>query len=254
MIDDLRLRQICLVAPSLPPAVRIFEEVFGLEVCYRDPNVARYGLENALFPIGTTFLEIVAPIVDDTAAARFLDRSGGRGAYIVIFDCADPGARAARAEHLGVRIASTHRHHGFHGFQLHPKDCRAAMLELDHTVGGENPMGPYGPAGGSGWSASIRTDVTRRIVRLLAESPTPDDLARHWASILEMPLAGRRLATAPVDIVVAESARGNREAVTRLVLEVVEARRVLEAARHRGLEVNGGSVKVCGVEMALVEG
>src|SRR5262245_41695312 len=145
MEDDLQLRQLCLAAPKLAPAVRAFEEVFGLEVCYRDPNVARYGLENALLPIGTTFLEIVAPVVPDTAAARFLERSGGRGAYMVIFDCTDPDGRSARAESLGARIASRHQHGGFHGFQLHPKDCRAAMLELDHTVGAENPMGAYGP-------------------------------------------------------------------------------------------------------------
>src|SRR5215510_12072014 len=135
MADYLRLRQICLVAPALPPAVRCFEQVFGLAVCFRDPNVAQYGLENVLFPIGASFLEIVAPIRPGTAAGRFLERSEGRGAYMVIFDCSDPDRRAAHAQSLGVRIASTHTYEGFRGFQLHPRDCRAAMLELDCTDG-----------------------------------------------------------------------------------------------------------------------
>ena len=155
MADYLRLRQICLVAPALAPAVGFFEQVLGLAVCYRDPNVAGYGLENALFPIGASFLEIVAPTRPDTAAGRFLERSGGRGAYMVIFDCSDPDRRAAHARSLGIRIASTHTHEGFHGFQLHPKDCRAAMLELDRTDGGEDPMAAYGPAGGTGWPAYV---------------------------------------------------------------------------------------------------
>src|SRR5689334_16646079 len=133
MAGYLRLRQICLVAPALAPAVRAVEQVLGLAVCYRDPNVAFYGLENALLPIGTRFLEIVAPIRPDTAAGRFLERSGGRGAYMVIFDCSDPDRRAARAQSLGVRIASTYRHGELHGMQLHPKDCRAAMIEFNHT-------------------------------------------------------------------------------------------------------------------------
>lgn len=84
MAEYLRLRQICLAAATLEPAVRAIEQVLGLAVCYRDPNVARFGLENAVFPIGTSFLEVVAPTRPDTAAGRFLERSAGRGAYMVI--------------------------------------------------------------------------------------------------------------------------------------------------------------------------
>jgi hypothetical protein len=54
MADYLRLRQVCLVAPELAPATRCFEQVFGLAVCYRDPNVAAYGLVNAVFPLGAS--------------------------------------------------------------------------------------------------------------------------------------------------------------------------------------------------------
>ena len=53
MADYLRLRQICLAAPRLAPVVADLEEIFGIRVCYRDINVAKYGLENALFMIGT---------------------------------------------------------------------------------------------------------------------------------------------------------------------------------------------------------
>ncbi len=55
----LRLRQICLVAADLARQTELIRSLFGLEVCYRDPNVARYGLENVLFPVGTDFIEIV---------------------------------------------------------------------------------------------------------------------------------------------------------------------------------------------------
>ena len=68
----LRLRQLCLVAPALEPVAGDFSEVFGPKVCYRDPNVARYGLQNVLFPVGDSFIEIVAPLRAGTAAGRFL--------------------------------------------------------------------------------------------------------------------------------------------------------------------------------------
>ena len=43
----LRLRQIALVASELEPIVEDLGSVFGLEVCFRDPGVATFGLENA---------------------------------------------------------------------------------------------------------------------------------------------------------------------------------------------------------------
>ncbi len=46
----LRLRQIALVAEKLEPVVDDLRSVLGLEVCYRDPGVERFGLENALVP------------------------------------------------------------------------------------------------------------------------------------------------------------------------------------------------------------
>ncbi|HAO43782.1 MAG TPA: hypothetical protein DCR53_25045, partial [Afipia sp.] len=77
MTDVTRLRQICLVAPHLEPVVGDIAAIMGLTVCYRDPNVARYGLENALLPVGTTLLEVVAPFQGGTAAGRFIDKTGG---------------------------------------------------------------------------------------------------------------------------------------------------------------------------------
>src|SRR5215218_8177474 len=104
-MDYLRLRQVCVVAPELEPAVDAVRHVFGLEVCHRDPGVAKYGLENALFVFGDAFLEIVAPTREQTAAGRFLERSGGRGGYMAIFDCSDPLRRRERAQAMGVRVA-----------------------------------------------------------------------------------------------------------------------------------------------------
>jgi hypothetical protein len=251
MAEYLRLRQICLAAAALEPAVRAIEQVLGLAVCYRDPNVARFGLENAVFPIGTSFLEVVAPTQPDTAAGRFLERSAGRGAYMVIFDCNDPERRAARAEVLGVRTATVFEHDGFRGFQLHPKDCRAAMLELDHTDGGDDPMAAYGPAGGTGWTHAIRSDVTRRLSRIRVASPRPEDLAGHWARIFELPALGLRIATQPTNIEMIEALPEAREAVTELVLDVVDPDRVRAAARSHGLPFEDDMPVLCGVRLDL---
>ena len=143
----LRLRQICLVAPQLAPVAEAIESILGLPVCHRDPAVGKYGLENALFVCGHQFLEVVAPTRDGTTAGRYLQRSGGRGGYMAIFDTHDPERRRAHAEALGIRIAHVMDYPAFFGIQLHPADCRATMLEFDRSEGNEQLDGAYWPAG-----------------------------------------------------------------------------------------------------------
>jgi hypothetical protein len=93
----MRLRQICLVAPQLEPVTSAIAEIMGLAVCYRDANVAKYGLENALLPVDAILLEVVAPFTEGTAAGRFITRTGGRGGYMAIFCCNDPDERGKNA-------------------------------------------------------------------------------------------------------------------------------------------------------------
>ncbi len=78
----LRLRQIALVAERLNPIEELFAQLLDLRACFRDPGVARFGLENALFAVGNQFIEVVAPIEENTAASRYLDRRGGDGGYM----------------------------------------------------------------------------------------------------------------------------------------------------------------------------
>ncbi len=51
----LRLRQICLVAEKLAPVEEALCEILGVKVCFRDARVAKFGLENGLYPIGNQF-------------------------------------------------------------------------------------------------------------------------------------------------------------------------------------------------------
>ena len=183
----LRLRQVCLVAADLAREAARIKSALGLEECYRDPNVAKYGLENVLFPVGTSFIEIVSPTRPGTAAGRFLERHGGRYGYMVILDCHDPARWQARAESLSVRVANVIRHDNYFGVQLHPKDTGAAMIEFNNTAGGADPMGPYAPAGPD-WQNAVRKDVTRAMTSVEIESPDPARLAARWGAILDRPV------------------------------------------------------------------
>ena len=177
MAGYLRLRQICLVAPHLEPVISDIAAIMGLNVCYRDGNVAKYGLENALLPVDTILLEVVAPTQPGTAAGRFLDKTGGRGGYMAIFCCDDPDARGRHANGIGVRTANVITHAPYHGVQLHPRDCRAAFIEFNHTEGSDDVLGPYPPAGPD-WQKSIRKDVTQALTEVEMQSPDPQGAGR----------------------------------------------------------------------------
>jgi hypothetical protein len=184
----LRLRQICLVAADLDLASAQIEKALGVVACHRDANVAKYGLENVLYPVGSSFVEIVSPTRPGTAAGRFLERHGGRNGYMLILDCDDPEHRRRHAESLGIRVAHVIRHENYLGVQLHPKDTGAAMIEFNHTLGGEDPMGPYAPAGPS-WQHAVRADRVRGLRAVEIECAEPAALAARWSKLFDRPLA-----------------------------------------------------------------
>jgi len=253
MTDALRLRQICLVAPNLEPVASDIAAIMGLQICYRDAHVAKYGLENALLPVDTIMLEVVAPTQPGTAAGRFIDKSGGRGGYMAIFSCPDPDARGRAAEAIGVRIANVIDHAPYHGVQLHPRDCRAAFIEFNHTAGSDDIRGPYPPAGPD-WQRAIRDDVTKALTAVEMQSPDPLDLARHWGRILGVPATEVGGGEAEIALVNAtfRFVTGGGEALTALTFRVGDVARVRDAAKAKGLAVSGDSFTLAGVDFRLV--
>lgn len=247
MTGGVRLRQICLVAPRLEPVVGDLAAIMGLAVCYRDPNVAHYGLENALLPVDTVLLEVVAPLRDGTAAGRFIERSGGRGGYMAIFSCDDPRERQANADSMGVRVAHVIDRPPYLGVQLHPRDCRAAFIEFNRTTGSDNLRGPYPPAGPD-WHRAIRTDVTTALTEVVLTGPDPEGLAAHWGRILGAPVAGARIALPDAAIRVAA---GEREMMRALIFRVRDPAAVLAAATARGYPATGHAFHIGGIDVEL---
>ena len=252
--DYLRLRQICLVAPQLAPAERAITDVLGLAVCYRDPQVEKYGLENALWPVGDMFLEVVAPTRPDTAAGRFLDRSNGNGGYMAIFDCADPARRADHARSCGVRIVTQVTHDAYTGVQLHPRDCRAAMIEFNRTDGGDRDPTHYAPAGPD-WQGARRSDVTRRIAAVEIVSPDPRGLAAHWSAIIEQPCDddGTTLAFPEAALRFVHSADAG-ERLAAIVLAVADPDAMRKRADAMGLPRTPRGFLAAGVEWVVQTG
>lgn len=259
----LRLRQICLVAPELGPAEAALRNILGLDVCHRDPAVAAYGLENALFVCGNAFIEIVAPTRADTAVGRFIERGGGidaAGGYMAIFDCDDPQARRAHALGMNVRVALDIQHDDYVGVQLHPRDGRATMLSLDRSIGGDALGEHYAPAGPH-WRAAQRLDRVAALPLIELRSPDPQGLAAHWSALLQTPLTrddhGQpllRFDLGAARFVAAEGAgdvagAGPAEQLSAIYLQVPDPAAALAAAQQAGCALDGSGFRFGGVRI-----
>jgi hypothetical protein len=256
---SIRLRQICLVAGKLAPVLNDFKEIFGLEVCFVDKGVASFGLENSLMPVGNNFIEVVAPIKENTAAGRYLQRRNGDGGYMVICQCASHEAQQGRRERaaaMNIRVAWAHQSKTFDAMQLHPADTGGAFFEIDWDAKGE-PEGHWEPAGGNGWPAARRVDVISGYTAVELQSADPRGLAERWSGIAELPLRqdarGRYelpLDNASVRFVAATDGRG--EGVGGIDVAAVDRKRILAAAERRGCRVADDQVMVCGTRFYLV--
>jgi hypothetical protein len=249
----IRLRQICLVAPHLEPVISDIAAIMGLHVCYRDGNVAKYGLENALLPVDTILLEVVAPFQPGTAAGRFIEKTGGRGGYMAIFCCDDPDQRGEHAKAIGVRVANVIDHAPYHGVQLHPRDCRAAFIEFNHTDGSDDILGPYPPAGPD-WRKSIAKDVTQALVGVEMESREPEVLAEHWGRIIGIAVSRNQSGEPELKLPNCSFrfVQGASDIMSGLTFRVADIGKVRDAAKAKGHAVSGDTFVLGGVTFRLV--
>lgn len=177
----IRLRQVALVAHDLEATVAALGHELALEVAFRDPGVATFGLVNAVLPVGSQFIEVVSPTREGTAGGRQLERLGGDGGYMVITHTDDQAPYRARAETMGIRTALEADDHGYKIWQLHPGDTGGSFLEIDFQPGGEDPDGPWMPAGPD-WQRAKRTDVVDGITAV--ELSAPADVPARWRELL----------------------------------------------------------------------
>lgn len=126
-----RLRQVALAAGHLEPVVAQLQEMFPGCDPFHDPGVGDFGLENAVFAVGDTFVEVVAPVRPGTTAGRYLEKRGGDSGYMAIFQVADVRAARRRVADAGIRVVWEADLDDIAGTHLHPKDVPGAIVSVD---------------------------------------------------------------------------------------------------------------------------
>ena len=255
----IQLRQICLVARELDNTIDDLEQIFGIQRCFVDPGVGRFGLVNTLLPIGRNMLEVVVPVEENTAAGRYLDRRNGDGGYMVICQAdSKDNQRAVRQRALDndVRIAWEVDRGNWNICQIHPGDMRAAFFEIDWDEANDF-NGNWEPAGGTQWEDKVDQSVTVDYAAVELQGPDPVGLAELWGKVAGLPVQREGsvliMALNNVDIRFVEATDGRGYGLGGLDLKVADRGRILAKAKERNAYVSDEQVDVCGVRFRLLD-
>jgi hypothetical protein len=183
-----RLRQAVLVAAELEPVADRLRAELGLGEPFVDPGVGEFGLRNAVFALGDAFLEVISPVGPGTAAGRHLERHGGDGGYMLIFQLDDLDAARARVRERGVRVIWQIDLPDISGTHLHPADMRGAIVSLDRADPPESWRW-----GGPDWTGRAGTGAPGRMAGVTVAVSDPAAVATRWGEVLGAPATQGRL-------------------------------------------------------------
>jgi hypothetical protein len=246
----MRIRQIVFAARDLAASRQALGQLLALPAPFRDPGVAEFGLDNAVFCFGDQFIEVISPTQDGTACGRHLDRHG-ESPYMLILQTDDLARDRTRLHGLGVRSVWQADHPDISATHLHPKDVGAAIVSVDEP----RPAASW-RWGGPDWRVADGDAGRQRVRGLTVAAARPEALADHWASLFDRPLPQRhgeawrvRLTDGFVDMVAVPP--GGHEGITGFTLEVADPAAVQARARSLGLAVAAGQVQWLGATLAL---
>jgi len=242
----MRLRQIALAASDLAATTAALIDVLGAGEPFRDPGVAVFGLDNAVMPIGETFLEVVSPVRDDATAKRWIATRGGDAGYMVIIQCEESALarEIERAKRAGAVVVWEGEHAGARTAHFHPRQL-GAIASLDGM-----PSWDEWVWAGPGWRERTRTGTVRAITGAELAGPDPEKLAVRWSELLG--IAPRRAAdrfeiALPRGGRISFIAGGEGDALVGVEVELADRARFEARARARGVLGADGAATIAGV-------
>ena len=242
------LRQLVMVSSLRDPIVNSLCNLFDIKVSFNDPGVAHFGLENAVLPVGTDFLEVVSPVEENTTAGRYLDRRNGDGGYMVIIQVDDFLAAKQSVKENNIKVVWESDHPEAKAIHLHPKQMGGAILSLDWM----NPKESWKWAGPN-WDKFVNTSLVNRFVGVEIQAENPEDMKNTWQSVLNLKnerVTGNQINLDNTWIRFLEDQDGRGAGVSGFCLEADDNDKLFEKASELGL-VYEDNIMIGGVKFLL---
>ena len=127
----LNLDHVGIAVRSLDEAVAGYRSRYGVEPLYREV-VESQGVEEAMVPVGGSFVQLLEPLAPDSPVGRYLEKNG-EGMHHVAFAVADIEAALEHLRSEGARMIDETARIGGRGAKIafvHPKDLTGTLIEL----------------------------------------------------------------------------------------------------------------------------
>ena len=116
---------------DLHAAVAEYRAAYGVEPVHRE-RVDDQGVEEVLFAVGSSYIQLLGATAPDTPVGRFLERRG-EGVHHVGYRVADVARSLDALRAAGVPLIDEHPRPGSRGTTIafvHPKGVRGVLVEL----------------------------------------------------------------------------------------------------------------------------
>lgn len=127
----LNLDHVAIAVHDLDAAIDAYRERYIVEPLYRE-TVESQGVEEAMIPVGGSFIQLLQPLSDETPVGRFLSKNG-EGLHHVAYAVLDIESALAHLVASGARLVDTEPSVGGRGARIafvHPADLGGTLIEL----------------------------------------------------------------------------------------------------------------------------
>ena len=126
-----KIEHVAIAVADLDAALDHYRDVWGVEPEHRE-RVDDQGVEEAMLPLGDSYLQLLGATGHDTTVGRFLDKRG-EGLHHIAFEVDDLEATLADLKDKGVQLIDERPRRGGRGHMVafvHPKGNRGLLVEL----------------------------------------------------------------------------------------------------------------------------
>ena len=235
-----------MVSGLRDPIVNDLCELFNFEVAFNDPGVAHFGLENAVIPIGTDFLEVVSPVEENTTAGRYLNKRGGDGGYMIIIQVDKFEDSQKLVNEYNIKTVWETDLPKAKAMHLHPKQMGGAILSLDWM----EPKESWKWAGPN-WEENISGPI-KGIDGVEIQSDDPELMLNTWLRVLgdvERDHENKILLD-NTWIKFSQAIDGRGPGISAFSLKAENSNEIIERAKNLGFMVDG-KITIGGVKFYL---
>ena len=126
-----KVEHIAIAVADIEAAIQHYSEVWGLTVEHRE-TVVDQGVDEAMIPIGDTYLQLLGPTGPDTTVGKFIEKKGP-GLHHIAYEVPDLEAALAELKSKGVPLIDEAPRLGGRGHMVafvHPKGNHGLLVEL----------------------------------------------------------------------------------------------------------------------------